>query len=180
VTVEQAKEHVRVLNGDLDEYISALIEAATDYCERVAGRPLRVSYTVTQKYCQWPCSPVGFDRQPVTAVSGVTYNDASDVSTTLATSNYRLHKSTEAASYLEFDSDFTRPTLSVRDDAVTITYTAGYETIAAVPASAKHAIKLLIGHWFEHGEAVNIGNITTEVPMATAALLQSLDWGAYR
>lgn len=36
----------------------------------------------------------------------------------------------------------------------------------------KAAMLLLIGHWYANREAVNIGNITTEVPFAVEALLQ--------
>jgi len=31
---------------------------------------------------------------------------------------------------------------------------------------------LLVGHWYSNREAVNIGNITSEVPLAVEALLQ--------
>lgn len=36
----------------------------------------------------------------------------------------------------------------------------------------KAAMLLLIGHWYANREAVNIGNITSEVPFAVEALLQ--------
>lgn len=180
LTLAEAKDHLRILSDAQDEYVAALIDAAVDYCEATTGRALRVSHTLTQKYAAWPCVRFELERQPVTSVTSLTYYDASDVSQTVSASDYRLHKSTNAAAYVELDADFVRPTLSVRDDAITVTYTAGYAALADVPARAKHAMKLLIGHWYEHGEAVNIGNITSEVPMATAALLSTLDWGCYR
>jgi uncharacterized phiE125 gp8 family phage protein len=180
VELANAKEHLRVINGDLDEYIVSLVEAATDYCESVTGRALRESLTVQQTYAEWPCEPLRFDRQPVKSISSITYWDEDNVSRTVASTNYRLYKSTNAAAFVRFITDYAKPLLYYRDDAITVTYVAGYESIAAIPARAKHAIKLLIGHWFEHGETVNIGNITTEVPMATKALLDSLDWGVYR
>ncbi|HEJ8017757.1 TPA: phage gp6-like head-tail connector protein [Serratia marcescens] len=34
------------------------------------------------------------------------------------------------------------------------------------------AMLLLIGHWYANRETVNIGNITSELPFATQALLQ--------
>ncbi|HHQ6553286.1 TPA: head-tail connector protein [Serratia fonticola] len=34
------------------------------------------------------------------------------------------------------------------------------------------AMLLLIGHWYANRETVNIGNITSELPFATTALLQ--------
>jgi uncharacterized phage protein (predicted DNA packaging) len=40
-----------------------------------------------------------------------------------------------------------------------------------VKQSWKQAMLLLIGHWYEHREDVNIGNITTRIPMSAEALL---------
>lgn len=50
---------------------------------------------------------------------------------------------------------------------VTLTYQAGYET---TPADLISAQLLMVGHWFANREAVNVGNITTEVPFAVEAL----------
>lgn len=173
VTLTQAKEHLRVINGDLDEHIETLIAAATEYCEGVTGRALRVSETLTQKYCQWPCNPIGFNRQPVTSITHVKYYDADNVLTTVTSTNYRLQTSTNAACYLEFDSEYSKPSLYYRDDAVIITYVAGYATIAAVPEMAKHAVKMLVEQWF-HGENVGESN------EAVDRCLRQLGWGCYR
>lgn len=180
VSLDDAKRHLRVVSGELDEYIQSLLLAATEYCEGVTGRALRLSATLTQKYCQWPCNPVRFNRQPVKSVTSVTYYDADNVSQTVSSSNYRLHTSSEAAAYLEIDGDFVKPTLYARDDAVTVTFVAGYSSADTVPETAKHAIRMIVGHWFNHNETVNIGNITSEVPLAAAALLGQLDPGYYR
>lgn len=180
VSLDEMKRHLRVMDGALDEHIIALTEAATEYAESVCGRSLRVSQTLTQSYCHWPCNPVKFDREPVSAISSVKYRDANGTLQTLASSNYRLHKSINAGSHLEFDADFSAPTLDDRDDAVVIEFVAGYATLEDVPAMAKHAIKLIVGHWFNHNEAVNVGNITSEVPLAAGALLAQLDPGYYR
>lgn len=176
VTLEEAKAHLRVLNSDLDEEIAALLEAATEYCETVVGRSLRVSHTLTQSYDGWPCGLVRFDRHPVTAVSHVKYYDADDVLTTVDSSNYRLHLSSEAAAVLEFDLDFTRPTLSVREDAVIVTYTAGYASLDDVPARAKAAVKLKLAELFGNLEERQVSANEKSI----AALLGTLDWGCYR
>lgn len=36
------------------------------------------------------------------------------------------------------------------------------------------AMLQLIGHWYENREAINIGNITSEIPITTNSLLQPL------
>lgn len=173
VTLEEARTHLRLMPGDLDTHVAALLDAATEYCETVCGRSLRVSHTLTQKYDGWPCGLVKFDRQPVTAITSVTYYDADDASQTVSSGNYRLLASSEAGAVLEFDADFTKPTLSDRVDAVTITYTAGY---TEVPARAKAAIMLklaeLFGNLEERALAAN--------ERAIGSLLGTLDWGCYR
>lgn len=42
-----------------------------------------------------------------------------------------------------------------------------------VDDDVRTAMLLLIGHWYTNREAVNIGNITSSVPLAVEALLQS-------
>jgi uncharacterized phiE125 gp8 family phage protein len=60
-----------------------------------------------------------------------------------------------------------------RADAVTIEFTAGYGAAAsAVPAEIKQAMYLMIGHWYENRESVNVGNIVNELPFAAQALLE--------
>lgn len=180
MTLAEAKDHLRLLQDDHDEYVAALIEAAVDYCETVTGRSLRVSHTLTQKYGEWPRASFVLDRQPVASVTSLTYYDVDDVLQAVSASAYRLHASTHAAAYVALDVDYARPALSVRDDAITLTYVAGFAALTDVPARAKHAIKLLIGHWHDNGAAVGIGGVAAELPLATATLLNSLEWGCYR
>ena len=54
-----------------------------------------------------------------------------------------------------------------------MTYQAGYASNDAVPASLRHAALLLIGHWYENREAVNVGNIVQDVPLAYDALISA-------
>lgn len=176
VTLAQAKDHLRILNDDLDVEIQAALEAAIDYCEATSGRALRISHTLAQKYRNWPCDPIRFDRQPVKSITSVTYYDEAGASQTVASSNYRLQPSTNAGAVLEWDDDFTQPGLDDRDDAVTITYVAGYTDIASVPALAKYAIKLKLREIF--------GDLNEREYAATQRscddLLRMIDWGCYR
>lgn len=176
VTLAEAKEHLRILGGDLDVEVFAALEAATEFCESVSGRSLRVSHTLAQKYASWPCDPVQFDRHPVKAISSITYYDADGASQTLATSKYRLQPSTNAAAALEWDDTFDSPSLDDRDDAVTITYTAGYTDIESVPAMAKYAIKLKLAELFGDLDERRID----ATQRACDSLLHQIDWGCYR
>ena len=40
-----------------------------------------------------------------------------------------------------------------------------------MPAPIMHAIKLLVGHWYQNREAVSVGVAVAELPRAVKALL---------
>lgn len=175
VTLQQAKNQLDIVNQDDDDEIRLCLNAAVDYCERVTGRSLRVSHTVVQSYSQWPCSPVRFDWQPAYTVSSVKYYDTDNTEQTVSSSLYRLVQG-NVASKLEFDQDFTFPSLYARSDAVKVTYLAGYSTISDVPAAAQKAVLLVLENTYGNVEGVMPGPLER----AIATLLTSVDTGAYR
>jgi hypothetical protein len=59
------------------------------------------------------------------------------------------------------------PSVVREPESVRIKFTAGYAT---VPPGIKHAILLMIGHWYEHREDVSESNLV-EVPLASQSLL---------
>jgi uncharacterized phiE125 gp8 family phage protein len=188
VTLQEAKAHLRVLNGENDVYIQSLIEAATEYCEGVTGRSLRVSETVVQTYDCWPGGRIEFDRQPVISVTSFKYYDSDDVLQTVVSTNYRLLKSRNAAARLEFDGNYSYPSHYYREDAIQLTYFAGYESLVDVPAAgadpqvlgvpaiAKSAVKLKTELLFGNADPRMVDGIER----AIASLLGQLDWGCYR
>lgn len=175
VTKQEAKAHLYLVNDDLDGRLDLALKAAIEYCESVTGRVLRVSYTVVQTYEGWPCAPVRFDWQPAYEISHIKYYDADNTLQTVSSSLYRLSQG-NAASKLEFDEDFTYPSLYDRQDAVQVTYLAGYQTIANVPANAKAAVLLALER--DWGDALPADAPRIERSLAT--LLGSIDTGAYR
>lgn len=58
-----------------------------------------------------------------------------------------------------------------REDAVSVTYVAGYGNADAVPAPIKAAILLIVGHLYENREASTVGVSAELLPMAVDALL---------
>lgn len=179
VTLQEAKEQLRIVSGDLDSNIQISLEAAVAYCERETGRSLRESHTIVQSYSQWPCSPVRFDRQPVRVISSITYYDSTGALQTLSTGNYRLLNSSDAAALLEFDDGFSVPSLDSRSDAVQITYLAGYGEVdgkPSVPADIKHAILLLIEKDWGNKTPVEQERMERSI----RSKLSSVEWGCYR
>lgn len=172
VSLAEAKLHLRIVDDEEDGLIYGLISAAADKIEQDTGHILR------QRAEQVAFD--GFDqrlplwRGPVVSVTEIRYDDASGVEQLLAVDQYRLRQFA-GASWIAPAAGVTWPATDSVVGSVRVTYQAGYATNDAVPASLRHAALLLIGHWYENREAVNVGNIVASLPLAYDSLI-----GAYR
>lgn len=164
VTLAEAKTHCRVDGADDDTYLNALIAAASDHVEKYTGRSILEQ--------TWQLSVDGFSDEiilpngPVQSVTTLAYYDGEGANQTLAT-GWALNNTVDPARIVK-DADADWPETQTRFDAVRITYVAGY---GEAPAPIKHAMLLLIGHWYENREAV--GQAMQEVPLAVDALLSN-------
>lgn len=173
VTLAEAIAHCRAPeDGSDDTYITSLIAAATAYLDGwsgILGRAL-VNQSWTQGVDAF-ASPLRLPLAPVQSITSVTYYDADNASQTLASSVYTLLDD-ELGPFVTLQADQSWPGTFSREDAVTVTYVAGYGAAGSdVPASIRHAIKLLVGNFYENREAVVIGQTPVELPMAVHALL---------
>jgi uncharacterized phiE125 gp8 family phage protein len=66
---------------------------------------------------------------------------------------------------------FAWPTPAKKLGAVQVEFVAGYGGPELVPQPVMQAMRLLVGHWYENREAVNVGNIVNAYPMAVSMLL---------
>lgn len=171
VTLADAKEHLRAGDNE-DDYIQTLLDAAIQRVEDDMAVVLQQA-TCRATYRVWPtCGEFVFPRWPVSAVASITYlEDGESSPTTLTASLYRL------------EADAMPPRVVMRKDQlfpvdtletgypITATFTAGFED-DEWPTTAVHAIKLLVGHWYLHREAVATGTIATNIPEAYSALVR--------
>ena len=180
VSLTDAKSQLGIYHNDLDGNIRTALESAIAYCETRTGRALRESETIVQGYPQWPVRRVCFVRQPVRSITSVTYWPESGSQQTISASEYRLIASTNAGSHLEFDDNFNQPGLDTRDDAVQVTYVAGYATEGSgepqVPPQAKQAVLLRLQH--DWGELMPREQEAAR--KSVDSLLASIEWGCYR
>jgi uncharacterized phiE125 gp8 family phage protein len=188
VTVSEAKEHLRIVDfTDDDTYIGALVDAATTWCEDYCDRTF-ADKTYTVAFDDFPALRTELPRPPVrlnaTAASAtvtISYVDQSVNTQTLTwaqsgTQQFRLDRDhVPALIYPLYLQDW--PAVRLDDKSVQITYLAGYGGSASVPTPAKHAIKLLVGHWYASREAV--GSVGQDVPLGVHALLDPLKWKQY-
>jgi uncharacterized phiE125 gp8 family phage protein len=161
ISLEEAKLHLRVENVEDDTLIALLISSAREAVEKFLGWkiPERQFEIVLDRY---PEMPYRFPIRPVQSVESIVCFLADGTSVELADETFRL----SADGSLLVDS---WPDGTPRGyDALAITVTAGTDP---VPASWKQAMLLLIGHWYEHRESVNIGSITSVLPQGYEMLL---------
>jgi len=88
VTLQEAKDHLRVTGSDEDTLISALISAARVKAEEECGYAI-VTQTLSAWWDEWPtsntlCLPI----YPAAAVSDIRYTDEDGVVQTLSDSDY--------------------------------------------------------------------------------------------
>lgn len=154
LTLEQAKLHLRVTDDSEDDAINDLIKRSRLYIQREIGRSIM---SCTWKLTlDWFPSVVFLRFPPVTAISSVTYYDTAGTVTTLSTDDYIYDLQSEMARITPAYGK-TWPSTQSRIAAVTVNYTAGYASAAAVPEPIKHAMLLLIEHWYRMRSAVEAG-----------------------
>lgn len=184
ITTSEAKTHLREDSSANDTYIDTLIAAARMQCE-IFQRRSYINQTWTMALTGFPGSytpdswhttatddlNIYLPYPPLSSVTSITYTDTDGGSNTLATSVYGVDTNSEPGRvYLKYDQSWPA-TRDLEDAAVRITYVAGYgATAASVPATIKHAIKLLVAWMYEYREPVISGTIIDEVPGVKALL----------
>lgn len=173
VTVYEAKNNSRITWPDEDSLIEALIEAATAHLDGRDGILARALMTQVWDYTL-PCFPsddhILLPLAPVqTAGLAITYKDVNGGEQTFAAQNYVLSGDRDWRPKIHLAAGASWPGTQNVADAVKVRATYGY---TLVPIQIRQAIILLTAHWYENREPVNIGNITTELPLSVRALLE--------
>lgn len=172
ITLAQVKTHCRVPHTEEDDSIELMIDAAIALIDGYGGilRTALIEQTWQQDFPYFPYCEFRLALGPLISVTSITYYDTNNVQQTLATSVYAAFSDASGPFFKLKDSQ-SWPSTFYRDDAVRVTWKAGFGATADfVPADLKHAMLVLIGHWFENREMVNIGNITSELAMMFDAL----------
>ena len=174
ITLAEAKKHLNVDFSNDDAYITALIIAARDFCEKTQGRRY-IQQTLTLALNEIPSigREVSLPVLPIISVDSITITQKN---TTAVTIDATFYDTDLVAGKIVLNNDFTTEydtDLVPPYNAFTITFKAGYGSAAAtVPATIKQAMLLIIGHWYEHREETSDGKEVKRVPLAAAALLQ--------
>lgn len=170
ITLSEVKAQCRVSDTDSDTLLTSLIAAAVDLVDGdgALGRAM-----ITQTWAQWvPLSParVRLRMGPFQELTGVHYYDADGVLQEATLSDYEIRKAGDFVT-VEPKSGFAWPSTQSRGDAIRLTYVAGFGDAASdVPQGIRHALLMLVAHWYENREASTDLNLR-DAPMAVDALL---------
>lgn len=174
VALEDLKAHCRVEITDDDDLINALGIAAREKVELDTGRVL-CSQTWLLKGNGFPSSdstPIELDMPPLQSVSSIAYVDTDGVAATWDDAEYQVDTASQPGRILPAYGE-SYPTARDQYNSVTVTFVCGYGASYDVPRALKHAIKILVGTWYEQREQIVVGNLVTEVkgPAAYEALI---------
>lgn len=170
VSVTEAKTHLRIDGNDEDTVIASLILAARLHIERMLDLAL-----ITQRWSlyldRWPeCGQVEIPLGPVQAVDSVTVYSAEHVGTVLDPEFYFVDTASRPARVVR-NGNLSWPVPGRAANGIEIGFTAGYGPAARdVPPPVRHAILLLVAHWYEEREPVALGS-PVQVPMTIASLV---------
>jgi uncharacterized phiE125 gp8 family phage protein len=169
LTAAEAKEHLRVEHAADDGYIGGLIVAARRHVESVTWRAL-VTQTWELVLDAFPSGVFELAKGTIQSVESVKYFDLEGTEQTLAQAAYQVDTVREHGRVAPAPGT-SWPSTADRLNAVRVRFVAGYGNADAVPGDVKAAMKLLIGHLYEHRESEVIGTIVSPLQFAVNALL---------
>lgn len=149
LTLQEAKDHLRVDHEDDDALIDALITAARQQAEIFCRRSLLTQTWDLFLDCFPDDDELCLPRPPLQSVAFIKYLDLNGVQQTFASSNYRVDTaSTPGQVTLAYGAYW--PSYQEIENSIQVRFVAGYGDFAsAVPRPIAQALLLMIGGWYE-------------------------------
>jgi len=171
VTDAEIRLHLHIDSGDGSALVNTYINTAVDYCEKFQNRVYieQIWYLTLDNF---PAADIiTIPLPPLMSVSSVTYYGTGSTANTMTTTSYVVD-SASSPGRLSLAYGESWPSIDMRPvNGVVVKFTAGYGSAAtSVPTFVKQAIKLLVGHWYEHREDTDIKKLEN-IPAGVDSLL---------
>lgn len=168
ITTAEAKKQSYVDTSDDDTFIDDNIQAAREYLQEQTNMSF-ITQTRVMRMDRFP-GTILVPYSPLISVTSITYVDTNGDTQTLAASLYDADIYRKPARINPAYGESWPGTRSI-DDAVTITYVAGYADADAVPSLVKKMMLYLVAHYYENRENVALGTIPTRIPETVESLI---------
>lgn len=170
VTVSEAKAHLRLDGAAEDALIASLILTSRLHVEAALGLAL-----ITQGWRltldRWPNGAVRFPLRPIQSVTSVSVRAADATPAIMPPEDYLLDGHALKPRLIARDGKWPEPGLGA--GGIEIAFAAGLGDAAAdVPEPIRHAILLLVAHWYEHRDPLEVGSARAAIPAAVSDLLK--------
>ena len=171
VTVSEAKAHLRIDGTADDVLIASLILTSRLHIESSLDLAL-ITQSWTLIRDRWPNSTeVEIPMSPLQSIAAVRVKNASGAADVVPATSYLVDIASRPPRLIW--NAAARPNPGIRANGIEIDFTAGFgATAASVPAPLKHAISMLVAHWFEHRDPIEIGSDGARMPAAVSDLIQ--------
>ena len=171
ITLVEAKAQMRVETSDDDTLITRLIAAAVAFTD---GQGALGKAMITQTWRQWVGNnpnEIQLAMLPVASVTAVKYYDSDGTLQTATLADFEVF-GTSTYKYIKPASGKSWPVAQTRSDAIAVEYTAGYgDATTDVPDTLRHALLMLVAHWYENRENEIIGTISKTTPFGFEELI---------
>ena len=176
VTVSAAKTHLRIDGNAEDILIASLIVTSRLHVEAALGLALiKQQWRLTLD--KWPeprwskHRAVRFPIRPIRSVAEVRVRGTDGTPAVLTPQSYLLDQDALIPRLVPRDGSW--PTPGVPAAGIEIDFEAGMgEEADDVPEPIRHAILLLVAHWYEHRDPMEIGTVGAAIPAAVSDLLK--------
>lgn len=178
ISLAEAKAQCRVDITDDDGYLDQLIATARRVCEEWASpRLAMLSQTWLYVADEFPSSDtIELEVGPLQSVTSIKYTDEDGTVATFASTNYLVDTYSKRGR-IRLKSSSSWPAVTLREmNGLVVEFVAGYgDTATAVPEHFRHAVKMLVEHWYEAREPVATAGSMKEIPFTVNALMAS-EW----
>ncbi len=171
ISVEEAKAHLRIDTNAEDVLIASLILTSRLHIEAAADLAL-INQTWTLKLDRWPLgAEVVIPLSPLQAVNAVRVKDGNGVAQVVPSTSYLVDMASKPPRLVW--NATARPDPGVPAAGIEIEFGAGFgASSVSVPAPIRHAVLLLIAHWYEHRASIEIGSPALRIPDLVSDLIQ--------